>query len=152
MKKKIKTIKKETSSSRKEDQFAVILEGVNSRLDLVLESFGTLDKKIDRVHSELKEEIVEFKAETRNNFKIFREDVDEKFKKVDENFERVFDFQDRAEANFKVTLEYLSRLDDEIQTLREEMKQRPALAAIFEKRMNAMEKDLAICKKALALG
>jgi len=51
----------------------------------------------------------------------------------------------------KVTLEYLSRLDDEIQILKEELKGRPALMAIFEDRMKKMEKDLLLCKKALAI-
>jgi len=148
-------MKKRTPSSKKGDQFGVILESMNSKIDLLLELHDISDKKMDRLHAELKEELTDFKAETKNNFKIVYEkfdSVDKKFDSIDENFEKVFEFQERADANFKVTLEYLSRLDDEIQSLREEMKQRPALAAIFEKRMKAMEKDLALCKKALALG
>lgn len=116
-----------------ENQFGSVLEDINSKLDLVLESYDTLDKKVDRLHLEAKEDLSDFKVETRRNFK------------------QIFEFQDRADANFKVTLEYLSRLDDEIQILKEELKGRPALMAIFEDRMKKMEKDLILCKKALAI-
>lgn len=155
MKKKNAATKKEANSSRKGDQFGVVLENINSKLDLVLESYDTLDKKVDRLHLEAKEDLNEFKAEMRVFQKVTTENFEKVFKFQDEateNFEKIFKFQDEAAANFKVTLEYLSRLDDEIQSLREEMKSRPALAKMFEKRLKAMEKDLALCKKALALG
>lgn len=134
-----------------ENQFGSVLEDINSKLDLVLESYDTLDKKVDRLHLEAKEDLSDFKVETRTNFKLLREDSDDFKVETRRNFKQIFEFQDRADANFKVTLEYLSRLDDEIQILKEELKGRPALMAIFEDRMKKMEKDLILCKKALAI-
>ncbi|MEI7621863.1 MAG: hypothetical protein WCJ51_05010 [Candidatus Moraniibacteriota bacterium] len=159
MEKKKKPTKK-NSNKLTENQFGAILENINSKLDLVLESYDTLDKKVDRLHLETKEDLNDFKVETRRNFKQifeFQDKAEANFKQIFEfqdkaeaNFKQIFEFQDRADANFKVTLEYLSRLDDEVQILKEELKNRPALMAIFEDRIKKMEKDLILCKKALA--
>ena len=107
MKKKVKTIKKETNSSRKEGQFGAILENMNSKIDLLLELHDISDKKMDRLHQEVKEDLNEFKIETRNNFKMVYkkfDEIDEKFNGIDGNFKKVFEFQERVEANFKSPL------------------------------------------------
>ncbi|PIY96465.1 hypothetical protein COY65_00650 [Candidatus Jorgensenbacteria bacterium CG_4_10_14_0_8_um_filter_39_13] len=64
-KKKMKINKKELSAP--ERHFGVILEDIDSKLDLVVEGVGTLDGKIDRHYGEFQE---------------FRKDVDYKFELV----------------------------------------------------------------------
>jgi len=58
-----------SKKSGQERHFGVILERIDSKLDLVVEGHAALDKKIDD----------------------FKEDVDEKFKMVDYKFEVVLD-------------------------------------------------------------
>ena len=52
-----------------ENQFGVLLENMDSKIDLVLEQYSFLGKKIDDVRLELKTELLSFKSETKNNFK-----------------------------------------------------------------------------------
>jgi len=60
---------KKTNSSIKEQRFGVVLEDIDSKLDLVVEGHKGLDKKIDKVDKDLKD---------------FRNEVDYKFKAVQE--------------------------------------------------------------------
>jgi len=64
--------KKKTNSSKKERNFGVILEDIDSKLDLVVEGHGALDKKIDAVANNLDD----FKNETSFNFKVVHEILD----------------------------------------------------------------------------
>lgn len=64
-KKKIKINKKELSVS--ERHFGVVLEDIDSKLDLVVEGVGILDKKINRHYGEFQE---------------FRKEIDYKFELV----------------------------------------------------------------------
>lgn len=71
---KKKINKKELSPP--ERHFGKVLEDIDSKLGLVAEGVGTLDKKIDRHYGEFQE---------------FRKEVDERFNEVDYKFELVFD-------------------------------------------------------------
>jgi len=71
----IKTHKKakKTNSITKERHFGVVLEDIDSKLDLVVEGHQSLDKKIDRVESELKGELTDFRKDTEYRFTILTE-------------------------------------------------------------------------------
>lgn len=71
---KKKNSKKETSPSAR--QFGVVLEDINSKIDLVVEGHQVLNKKIDKVDEKLED---------------FRKEVNERFNEVDYKFETVFD-------------------------------------------------------------
>jgi len=49
------------------------LEDIDSKLDLVVEGHQSLDKKIDRVESELKGELTDFRKDTEYRFTILTE-------------------------------------------------------------------------------
>jgi len=83
----------------KRDQQVVVLEDINSKFSLILEQFSGVNKKIDNNHKEFlefKDEMLEFKGE-------------------------MFEFRDRTDKNLKVALEYLFRIDEEIQDIKSEI-------------------------------
>ena len=51
------------------DHLQIIMEDINSKFNVVIESYNALDRKIDSVHDELKQDIslLDFKIETVNN-------------------------------------------------------------------------------------
>lgn len=53
----------------------VLLEHIDSKLDLVIEGHTALDKKIDDVHIGLHQELTEFKKETNYKFDIVIEEL-----------------------------------------------------------------------------
>lgn len=119
MKKKIEKTKR--------DQQTVVLEDINSKLTLVLEQFSSLNVKIDHNHGDF----LEFRDETRENFKI----VGKRFEDVDKNFD--------------IVKEYLFNIDDEIEYLKSELKEmKKNLGKVdqtekmhtFEKRLIKLEK------------
>jgi len=130
-------MEKRTSKSLKNDQQVVVLEDVNSKFDLILEQYSTLRGDIRKNSDEL----AEFRKETDSNFKIlfdFRNDM--------------LEFKDGNEKNMAVALEYLSRIDDEIQDMKLEIKELKAefggsaesgKILDFEKRLKRVEKLLA---------
>lgn len=126
--KNIKNIKRITPNpSIPERKFGVLLEGMDKKINLVLEGHGALDKKIDG----LKEEFVEFKGEMR----VFRDDT---------------------VSNFKTVFDYLSRIDDELKAIKSEIfdlknklfsKAEVSRLESLEKRVKEMETKLASYKK-----
>ena len=67
--KKSKIIKKKVASKKTENQMMVLLEDIRDQVKIVAEGHVGLDKKIDSVHNELKNEIQSFKHDTESNFK-----------------------------------------------------------------------------------
>ena len=92
-----------------ESQFGVILEDIQDKFETVIEGHTAIDKKIDNIGGELHE----FKKETNEKFGV------------------VFEFMDETRANFKGIFEYLSRIDEELQSIRDEIKE---LRLFFEKK------------------
>ncbi|MBN2198092.1 hypothetical protein JW698_02815 [Candidatus Wolfebacteria bacterium] len=73
-----------------ERHFGVVLENMDSKLDLVVEGQQALDKKIDKNHQEFKE----FRKETDYKFEVVFEkfdEVDKRFEQVDKRFDEVAD-------------------------------------------------------------
>lgn len=122
------------------NQFGVVLEDINSKFDFLVESHSALDKKIDRVHSELKEDLNDFKLETRSNFKMV-------FARLDS----LDMFREETKNNFKIVFEYLSKIDDEIQDIKSEISE---IKLVLKKkadisRLAVMEKKIQIIERVL---
>ena len=111
IKKKTKINKKELSVP--ERHFGVVLEDIDSKLDLVVEGVGTLDGKIDRHYGEFQE----FRKEVDYKFNV----VFEKFDEVDQRFDEV---------------------TDELHVIRNELKEKVGRDefVLLEKRVMALEK------------
>lgn len=91
---KTKNQKKESSQpvlSRAEGierRFGVILENIDSKIDLVVEGHKALDKKIDKNHQEFQE----FRGEVNYKFEVVFDkftEIDKKFIEVDKRFDEV---------------------------------------------------------------
>ncbi len=84
VKKKIKINKKELSVSDR--HFGVILEDIDSKLDLVVEGHKGLDKKIDKVEKNLEDfrqdtqyrfkTLIEMTAQNTENIEIIKSDIE----------------------------------------------------------------------------
>ena len=92
----------------------VVLEDIDSKLDLVLEGHQVLDKKIED----------------------FRKKVDERFNEVDYKFEVVFEKFDEIDVQF-------SDVKDELHIIRNELKEKVGRDefVLLEKRVMALEKS-----------
>ena len=82
--------KKVSAPKQNEQGFGVLLEGIDSKLDLVVEGHQTLDKKIDNLQGEMNERFKEVDYKFGVVFERFNE-VDARFNEVDAKFETVFD-------------------------------------------------------------
>ena len=78
-----------------------MLENINDKFSQVLEGHTALNKNI----GDIKEDLRCFKKET------------------NEKFEVVFEFIDETRGNFKSVFEYLIRIDEEVQSIRRDMKE-----------------------------
>ncbi len=73
-----------------ERHFGVVLENIDSKLDLLVEGHQALDKKIDKNHGEFQE----FRREVNYKFDVVFEkfhEVDERFNTVDKRLSKVDD-------------------------------------------------------------
>ena len=104
--------KKQLSPS--EHHFEVILEGIDSKLDLVIGGYQGLDKKIDTVDKK----------------------VDSLREEMDYKFEIVFEKFDKIDAQF-------SDVKDELHIIRNELKEKISRDefSFLEKRVMALEKS-----------
>ena len=73
------TNKKKAEPAVKERHFGVILENIDSKVDLLVEGHKTLDKKIDRVDENLED----FRQETNYKFKVVQETLNSHSKILD---------------------------------------------------------------------
>jgi len=110
---KKKLTKKTVDRPLSERHFGVILEDIDSKLDLVVEGQGALDVKIDKVDEKLED----FKKEVNYKFDI----VFERFDEVDQRFDEV---------------------TDELHVIRNELKEKVGRDefVLLEKRVAALEK------------
>ncbi|KKQ06804.1 MAG: hypothetical protein US15_C0003G0002 [Candidatus Moranbacteria bacterium GW2011_GWF1_36_4] len=117
MKKKISQKKKNIIG--KNDQFGVILEDINSKFDLIMESFDGMNRKIDKNH----EEFLEFK-------------------------EDMTGFKKESESKFDTILSYLMSIDEELKEIKMELeifkkseKYQNEEIRLLEIRIKKLEKD-----------
>lgn len=129
----------------KHDQQTVVLEDINSKMTLVLEQFSGLNRKIDNNHKDFlgfRGEMIEF----RGKMIEFRDEMYE-FK------DEMYDFRDKTDKNLKVALEYLFRIDEEIQGVKaeiEDLKTRPQKKDDSEKILKLEERIIKLEKLVFA--
>lgn len=123
MKKKIEKTKR--------DQQTVVLEDINSKMSLVLEQFSSLNRKMDNNHKDF----LEFKGEM----------IDFRKKMISE----MHDFKQETGKNFDIVKDYLFNIDDEIQSLKSELKEmKKNLGKVDQtEKMEAFEKRLVRLEK-----
>jgi chromosome segregation ATPase len=131
----------EKTKKIKKDHLGVLLENMDSKIDLILESHSALNKRIGDNHEEFRE----FCEENNHKFKI----IIGKFSEMDRRF-------DGIDANLKVALEYLFRIDEEIQDIKKEItelkdaikgKAEKEKVLQMEKRLEMLEKEFMLYKK-----
>ena len=124
---KKKLLKKTVDRPLSERHFGVILEDIDSKLNLVVEGQGALDVKIDKVDEKLED----FKKEVNYKFDI----VFEKFDEVDQKFDEVDQRFDEVDQRF-------NEVTDELHVIRNELKEKVGRDefVLLEKRVAALEK------------
>ena len=142
VKKKIN--KKQSPSS--ERHFGVILEDIDSKLDLVVEGVEIVDKKIEDFRKETDKKFSEvdykfgvvFEGQQVLDKKIedFKSEVNERFNEVDYKFKIVFEKFDKIDAQF-------SDVKDELHIIRNELKEKIGRDEfiLLEKRVMTLEKS-----------
>ena len=152
---KKKLTKKTVDRPLSERHFGVILEDIDSKLDLVVEGQGALDVKIDKVDEKLED----FKKEVNYKFDIVFEkfdEVDQKFDKVDQKFDKVDQKFDEVDQKFDEVDQRFDEVDqrfdevdqrfdevtDELHVIRNELKEKVGRDefVLLEKRVAALEK------------
>jgi uncharacterized phage infection (PIP) family protein YhgE len=141
----------------KKDHFEVLLENMNDNIKLVAEGQMAFREEVDQRFTDFQKEtrsnfktIFDFRDETRSNFKTLFDFRDE----TRSNFKTLFDFHGEARSNFKTAFDYLSRIDDELQDIKNELKlmvetkaDKNELNALTQ-RVTRLERDLDECKEA----
>ena len=138
---KKKLTKKTVDRPLSERHFGVILEDIDSKLDLVVEGQGALDVKIDKVDEKLED----FKKEVNYKFDIVFEkfdEVDQKFDKVDQKFDEVDQKFDEVDQRFDEVDQRFDEVTDELHVIRNELKEKVGRDefVLLEKRVAALEK------------
>jgi len=138
---KKKLTKKTVDRPLSERHFGVILEDIDSKLDLVVEGQGALDVKIDKVDEKLED----FKKEVNYKFDIVFEkfdEVDQKFDKVDQKFDKVDQKFDEVDQRFDEVDQRFDEVTDELHVIRNELKEKVGRDefVLLEKRVAALEK------------
>ena len=159
---KKKLTKKTVDRPLSERHFGVILEDIDSKLNLVVEGQGALDVKIDKVDEKLED----FKKEVNYKFDIVFEkfdEVDQKFDKVDQKFDEVDQRFDEVDQKFDEVDQRFDEVDqrfdevdqrfdevdqrfdevtDELHVIRNELKEKVGRDefVLLEKRVAALEK------------
>ena len=131
---KKKLLKKTVDRPLSERHFGVILEDIDSKLDLVVEGQGALDVKIDKVDEKLED----FKKEVNYKFDI----VFEKFDEVDQKFDEVDQRFDEVDQRFDEVDQRFDEVTDELHVIRNELKEKVGRDefVLLEKRVAALEK------------
>jgi len=131
---KKKLTKKTVDRPLSERHFGVILEDIDSKLDLVVEGQGALDVKIDKVDEKLED----FKKEVNYKFDI----VFEKFDEVDQKFDEVDQKFDEVDQRFDEVDQRFDEVTDELHVIRNELKEKVGRDefVLLEKRVAALEK------------
>lgn len=85
----------------------VLLEDLDKKIEMILEGHDSLDKKID-----------DFRHETRSEIGFLRLSDRVATNKLTDLVLKIDRIEDKYDKNFKIIMEYLARIDDEIQDLK----------------------------------
>lgn len=143
MKKEIKKtkLKPRKKVEVKRDQYTVVLEDVRRQFGVITEGFSGMNKRFDGLEKKVD-----------NNHKEFLEFRGVMIKFKDE----MTDFKSETNGNFKAVFEYLSKIDDEIQSieldiadLKNTLKNKADLDRItqIEKEIVIIKRELVYCRK-----
>ena len=138
MKKEIKKtkLKPRKKAEVKRDQYTVVLEDVRRQFGVMSEGFSGMHRRFDKLDKKVD-----------SNHKEFLE-----FRGVMIGFKNeMTDFKSETNSNFKAVFEYLSKIDDEIQSIEldiADLKNRLKNKADLD-RITQIEKELVIIKREL---
>lgn len=137
MKKKLKKTPARSAKTASQNQFGVILEDINGKFDLLIERQDASEQRLERKIDEFKEEFVELRGEfveLRGEFTGFKNDT---------------------ESNFNLVFQYLSRIEDELMSVKAEIadikktlekKEDKDRVALLEERVAKLERQLVQAK------
>jgi septation ring formation regulator EzrA len=132
-----------------ERHFGVILEDIDSKLDLVVEGHQVLDKKIEDFRGEVNEKFKEVDYKFEVVFEKFDEvdkkfdEVDKKFDEVDKRFDEVDKRFDEVDKRFDEVDKRFDEVAGELRVIRHELKEKVGRDEfiLLEKRVAALEKS-----------
>ncbi len=143
-------LKNAKSKSRSDDEVLIMFESLKNGIQIIAEGQSSLSERFD----DFRDEMYEFK----NEMYGFRDEMygfrDEMYGFRDEMYEfkgEMYSFRDETKNNFKVVFEYLSRIDDELQDIKKEIKEikiildkkvEIKIVLDLEKRVEKLEKEL----------
>jgi septation ring formation regulator EzrA len=124
-----------------ERHFGVVLEDIDSKLDLVVEGHQVLDKKIEDFRGEVNEKFKEVDYKFEIVFEKFDE-VDKKFDEVDKRFDEVDKRFDEVDKRFDEVDKRFDEVAGELRVIRHELKEKVGRDEfiLLEKRVAALEK------------
>jgi hypothetical protein len=147
MKAKLKKIvDKKTERVFKESDVLVVLEKMENNIEIIAE--GQIDLKNDV--SVLKQDVSVLKQDVsvlKQDVSVLKQDVSVLKQGVSVLKEKVTGI----EANMKITLEYLFRIDNEIQDIKKELMERKKQDTFNKEWMASMEKRIKIIEKQLKI-
>ena len=143
MKKEIKKtkLKPRKKAEVKRDQYTVVLEDVRRQFGVMKEGFSGMHRRFDKLDKKVDNNHKEF-LEFRNEMTDFKSEMT--------------DFKSETNGNFKAVFEYLSKIDDEIQSieldiadLKNTLKNKADLDRItqIEKEIVIIKRELVYCRK-----
>ncbi len=150
MKKEIKKtkLKPRKKAEVKRDQYTVVLEDVRRQFGVMKEGFSGMHRRFDKLDKKVDNNHKEF-LEFRNEMTDFKSEMTD-FKS------EMTDFKSETNGNFKAVFEYLSKIDDEIQSieldiadLKNTLKNKADLDRItqIEKEIVIIKRELVYCRK-----
>jgi len=131
----------------KDRQFGMILESIDSKLDLVVEGHETLDVKIDKVDAKVEDLRTEMNYKFEVVFEKFDE-VDKRFEDVDKRFDEVDKRFEDVDKRFNEVDKRFDEVTDELRIIRNELKEKVGRDEFLalEKRVIILEKRLSRSK------
>jgi len=126
--------KQATKKTYSEDYVGAMLEEIRSNFKVFGEGLSGVQVGLNEIKDDLsnvKEDLKMFKLETRSNFA------------------KVFEFQTEAKDNLSTTLEYLSKIDDEITEIKAELEKGKKAGKMEESWFKKIEQRVSIVEKQL---
>ena len=109
------------------NQFGVVLEDINSKMDLIVEGYKMLDEKNDRAHHGFDKKIDGLDKKIDSVHQELNQKIDTVHQglgaKIDKYYQEFSNFRKETNDNFKTVFEYLSRIDDELHDIKIEIKE-----------------------------
>lgn len=137
----MKSSKKNAKTKENGSGLGVVLEHIDSKLDLVVEGQQALQKQITDNHEEFKE----FRGEVNYKFGVVFENfeqIDKRFEGVDKRFQKVDDRFDKIDERFQKVDERFDRVDDDLHIIKNDLKEKVSRDefVVLEKRLSHLEK------------